>query len=60
MDGFSQQAGVMFAQIIIGTAIQTRAFQDFTSKITYQKEQLRASQTQTIGFIQTNEGKNGN
>lgn len=58
MAGFSQQAGEMIAQIVIGTAVQTRAFQSFTSKITHQQKQTTSEQTQTIGFVQANKEKN--
>lgn len=55
MAGFSQQAGIMCAQLVIQTAIQTRAFQNFTSRVIPQQEETKPEPAQTIGFVQHKE-----
>lgn len=55
MAGFSQQAGIMCAQLAIQTAIQTRAFQNFTSRVIPQQEGTKLESARAIGFIQNKE-----
>jgi len=55
MTGFSQQAGIMCAQLVIQTAIQTRAFRNFTSRVIPQQEETKPELTQVIGFVQHKE-----
>jgi ABC-type sulfate transport system permease component len=52
MAGFSQQAGIMCAQIFIQSAVQTRAFQNFVSLVASQQEKSKLKTAQTIGFVQ--------
>lgn len=60
MAGFSQQAGIMVAQIAVQTACQTRAFQAFVSRVVHNEheeleEEQEEQEVQKIGFVHNNQ-----
>ncbi len=53
LNGFSYSAGTMIAQLVVGAAVRTSAFQALTSLIVQQvgDKTLQKEKTNEIGFV---------